>query len=102
VVFKDAEGLFHARIHQEGEKFFANCDGMMKTVDGKGDRSSSLSRILWDFDLWLHAIFEGAAITHTRLKWIALEREYWKYLKTYQPDDLAFIRKQYRRETSAA
>jgi hypothetical protein len=102
VVFKDAEGLFRATIYQEGEKFFANCDGMMKTIDGKGYRSSSLSGIAWEFDLWLHVIFEGAVITHTRLKWTALEREYWKYLKTYQPEDLAFFRKQYLRETSVS
>lgn len=102
VVFKDVKGLFCARIYQEGEKFFANCDGMPKTIDGKGDRSSCLGRIVWDFDLWFHVIFEGAVITHTRLKWAALEREYWKYIKTYQPADLEFFRKQYIRETSVA
>jgi hypothetical protein len=102
VVFKDAEGLFCARIYQEGGKFFANCDGMPTTIDGKGYRSSCLSRIVWEFDLWLHVIFEGAVITHTHLKWTALEREYWKYLKTYQPGDLTFFRKQYLRETSVS
>lgn len=102
VVFKDAEGLFCARIYQEGGKFFANCDGMPTTIDGSIECSSSLSDLVWEFDLWLHVIFEGAVLTHTRLKWTALEREYWKYLKTYQPRDLAFFRKQYLRETSVS
>ena len=101
-VFKDAEGLFCATIYQEGGKFFANCDGMLRSIDGSIECSSSLSRIVWEFDLWLHVIFEGAVLTHTRLKWTALEREYWKYLKTYQPRDLEFFRNQYIRETSVS
>jgi hypothetical protein len=92
---EDTWGSFRARIHREGEKFFANCDGMPKTIDGKGDRSSSLSSIVWEFDLWLHRIFEGAALSGTRVKWPELELEYWKYLKEHEPTYFVGIRTRY-------
>jgi hypothetical protein len=95
--FEDTEGLFRARIYQEGGKFFANCDGMLRSIDGSIECSTSLSGLVWEFDLWLHCIFEGAVLTRTRVKWPALEREYWKYLKKHQPKDFAGFRAQYRR-----
>lgn len=95
VEFEDTEGLFRARIHQEGGKFFANCDGMLRSIDGSIECSTSLSDLVWEFDLWLHRIFEGAALSGTRVKWPELELEYWKYLKEHEPADFVGIRTRY-------
>ena len=99
VELKDKDGLFRARIHQEGGKFFANCDGMERSIDGSIECSASLGRIVYEFGLWLDCIFAGAVLTRTRVKWPALEREYWKYLKgcLNNPKDFASYREKYRR-----
>lgn len=86
VEFEDTEGLFRARIHQEGGKFFANCDGMLRSIDGSIECSTCLSDLVYEFDLWLYRIFEGAALSGKRVKWPELEREYWKYLKENVPE----------------
>lgn len=102
-IFKDGIGSCTGRIHQEGEKFVVNCDRMMAYVNGalvistqwqeEGERLSSVS----EFNLWLHLIFDGAVLTQTRVKWLALEDAYWSYVEKNEPAYFAFRRDQYRR-----
>ena len=103
-IFKDWIGSSTVRIHQEGGKFVVNCDRMMAYVNGAlvistqwqedGEHLSSVS----EFNLWCHLIFDGAVLTQTRVKWLALEDAYWNYVKNNEPGYFAFRREQYRRE----
>lgn len=95
-ILKDGAGEFFATIYKEGEEYFANCDDMFCRQDIRGEHWPSLSRTVWEFDIWMHMIFLGAEATRTKIKWKALENAYWSYLKRYQPNDLADFKHRYR------
>lgn len=99
-ILLDADGPFAAKIYLDDGKLFATCDGMPKTKDSRGDQYSTIERLVWEFDFWVHAFFEGACLTKTRIQWNELEKAYWQYLKKYQPGDLSFFKSQYKRATS--
>ena len=99
VIFKDETGPFCARIYREGETFFMSSFGVSgPPIDEHGWWSSSLSRTISDFSIFLHLIFDGAVFNHTRLKWTELEDAYWDYMETCEPDDFPCFHSQYREE----